>query len=265
MSNQLSFQQVGSGQPLVILHGFTGSAEAMLPLAKCLSEERTIYLIDLPGHGQTGLLDDLSLHGFEETVRLLKDLLTHLDLEEVDLLGYSMGGRLALGFAVTYPETVNKLILVSSSPGLSDPNERRSRQRSDDDLADQIIEDGVENFVDSWMQQPLFASQQRLDPAILEEQRQQRLTNDAEGLAASLRGAGTGVQPSLWQSLDLVVADALLVVGEEDSKFRRIAMKMSAKFKESSISVIPDAGHAVHLENLPALNDAICSFLVEHQ
>ena len=108
MSNQLSFQQVGSGQPLVILHGFTGSAEAMLPLAKCLSEERTIYLIDLPGHGQTGLLDDLSLHGFEETVRLLKDLLTHLDLEEVDLLGYSMGGRLALGFAVTYPETVNK-------------------------------------------------------------------------------------------------------------------------------------------------------------
>ena len=120
-------------------------------------------------------------------------------------------------------------------------------------------------FVDSWMQQPLFASQQRLDPAILEEQRQQRLTNNAEGLAASLRGAGTGVQPSLWQSLDLVVADALLVVGEEDSKFRRIAMKMSAKFKKSSISVIPDAGHAVHLENLPALNNAICSFLVEHQ
>ena len=90
MSNNLSFQQVGSGHPLVILHGFTGSAEAMLPLAKCLSEERTIYLIDLPGHGKTGLLNDLPLHGFEETIRLLKDLLAHLDLEEVDLLGYSM-------------------------------------------------------------------------------------------------------------------------------------------------------------------------------
>ena len=124
MSNKLSFQQVGSGHPLVILHGFTGSAEAMLPLAKCLSEERTIYLIDLPGHGKTGLLNDLPLHGFEETIRLLKDLLAHLDLEEVDLLGYSMGGRFALGFAVAYPETVKKLMLVSSSAGLSDPNER---------------------------------------------------------------------------------------------------------------------------------------------
>jgi len=265
MSNKLSFQQVGSGHPLVILHGFTGSAEAMLPLAKCLSEERTIYLIDLPGHGKTGLLNDLPLHGFEETIRLLKDLLAHLDLEEVDLLGYSMGGRFALGFAVAYPETVKKLMLVSSSPGLSDPNERRLRQRSDNDLAEQIIKDGVETFVDNWMQQPLFASQQRLDPTILEQQRQQRLANDAEGLAASLRGAGTGVQPSLWQSLNLVVADTLLIVGEEDPKFRRIAMKMTAKFDKSSISVISNAGHAVHLENLPALKSAICSFLVEQQ
>ena len=261
MKNQLSFQKVGKGDPLILLHGFTGDASTMMPLGLGLSDEKTVYSIDLPGHGETGILEDNSLYGFEETIDLLKDFLIDAELNEINLLGYSMGGRIALGFTIRYPELVRKLVLISSSAGLATQGEREVRRRSDDDLAHQILEEGIEVFVDSWMQQPLFASQQRLDPTVIDKQRQQRLKNSPEGLAASLQGAGTGSQPSLWNQLDSITAETLLVVGEDDSKFRRLAIKMASGIQKSVISVIDDAGHATHLENLLDTTEAIRSFL----
>jgi len=265
MKNQLSFQKIGTGTPLILLHGFTGDTTTMMPLGLGLNEDRTIYLIDLPGHGETGLLDDVSLYGFEETIDLLRNFLIHSNLDQVDLLGYSMGGRIALGFAIRYPELVKKLVLISSSAGLTTTSEQQMRQRTDNALANQILEEGIEVFVDDWMQQPLFASQLRLDPTIIEKQRQQRLRNSPEGLAASLRGVGTGSQPSLWDQLELVTAETLLVVGEDDSKFRRLAMKMAAGIPKSAISVIDEAGHATHLENISASTQTIRSFLRESE
>jgi len=261
MKNQLCFQKVGEGDPLILLHGFTGDASTMMPLGLSLSENRTVYSIDLPGHGETGVLEDSSLYGFEETIDLLRAFVVDAELNQVDLLGYSMGGRIALGFTIRYPELAKKLVLISSSAGLTTQSEREVRRRVDGDLAHQILEEGIEVFVDSWMQQPLFESQQRLDPTIIEKQRQQRLKNSPEGLAASLQGVGTGSQPSLWNHLESITAETLLVVGEDDSKFRRLAMKMASGIQKSVIAVIDDAGHATHLENLSDTAEVVRSFL----
>ena len=149
MKNQLSFQKVGKGDPLILLHGFTGDASTMMPLGLSLSDEKTVYSIDLPGHGETGILEDNSLYGFEETIDLLRDFLIDAELSEINLLGYSMGGRIALGFTIRYPELVGKLVLISSSAGLATQGEREVRRRSDDDLAHQILEEGlpIEKFI----------------------------------------------------------------------------------------------------------------------
>jgi 2-succinyl-6-hydroxy-2,4-cyclohexadiene-1-carboxylate synthase len=217
--------------------------------------------VDLPGHGRTGVPDDPQLFGFEHTVDALALLLDSHRLRPADVVGYSMGGRLAVGLAIRHPGHVASLTLIGSSAGLSDAAERSARARSDDDLADDLLERGLEWFVDHWMSSPIFASQKRLGPDALAASRAQRLNNHPDGLAGSLRGAGAGRQPSYWHDLAGLRVPVLLVVGEEDPRYRAVAMRMAAGLTRSAIAVIPGAGHAAHLENPDRTTDAIREFL----
>jgi len=113
------------------------------------------------------------------------------------------------------------------------------------------------------MASPLFASQVRLGTDALAAARAQRLENDPEGLAGSLRGAGAGSQPSYWHDLAGIDVPTLLVVGDEDPRFRAIAMRMAAGLPLSTISVVPRAGHAAHLENLDRTSTEILGFLAQ--
>jgi 2-succinyl-6-hydroxy-2,4-cyclohexadiene-1-carboxylate synthase len=163
---------------------------------------------------------------------------------------------------------VASLSLIGASPGLSDPVERAARRRSDDELADDLVDPhreggGLTAFVDRWMASPLFASQVRLGTDALSEARDQRLANDPDGLAGSLRGAGTGAQPSYWHDLVRIDVPTLLVVGDEDPRFRAIAMRMAAGLAHSAIEVVPSAGHAAHLENPDHVRAVIRELLAE--
>ena len=238
-----------SGRPVVALHGFTGSSATMRPLTRPLTDTRRVAAVDLPGHGQSVSNEDAQSFGFEHTVDAVARVIDQHGLGPSHVVGYSMGGRIALGLAVRHPECVTSLSLIGASPGLSDPTERAARRRADDELADDLLEHGLPTFVDRWMASPLFASQERLGADALAAGRAQRLTNDPEGLAASLRGAGTGAQPSHWHDLASIDVPVLLLAGDEDPKFRAIAMRMAAGLMRSAIEVVPEAGHAAHLEN----------------
>ena len=251
----------GDGPPLLLLHGFTGGAATIWPLGHRLTDLRQVAAVDLPGHGRTGVPDDPQLFGFEHTVDALAPLLDSHRLRPADVVGYSMGGRLAVGLAVRHPGYVASLTLIGSSAGLSDAAERSARARSDDELADDLLERGLEWFVDHWMSSPIFASQKRLGPDALAASRAQRLDNHPDGLAGSLRGAGAGRQPSYWHDLAGLRVPVLLVVGEEDPRYRAVAMRMAAGLTRSAIAVIPGAGHATHLENPDRTTDAIREFL----
>ncbi len=263
MSNPLHVEVEGDGPPLVMLHGFTGDTTTMWPLSRALTGIRTVYAVDLPGHGRTGLLDEDALHGFVATVDLLADLFGRLDIGRADVVGYSMGGRFALGLAVLYPDLVETLTLIGASAGIADDGERRARRRADDELADDLLADGIEPFVNRWMALPLFASQDRLGAVALAAARRQRLGNDPAGLAASLRGAGSGAQPSLWSRLHEGDHQTLLLVGAEDAKFRRTAVRLADGLLRSRIAVVPDAGHAAHIENPAATAELIVEFVTE--
>lgn len=240
----------GSGDPLVMLHGFTGSVEAWgEEVLAGLAQAYQIIVVDLLGHGESQAACEAERYQVEELLRDVVQVLDAMAVDRADWLGYSMGGRLALAGAVLHPDRVSRLILESASPGLASENERRARRRADEALAEGIRLGGMEEFVDHWMGLPLFASQGKLPDKVLKEARERRLKNRPDALAACLRGMGTGAQPSFWDRLGEVKVPTLLLAGEEDAKFSDIARRMAEVMPRATLRVIPRAGHTVHLEN----------------
>jgi 2-succinyl-6-hydroxy-2,4-cyclohexadiene-1-carboxylate synthase len=197
----------------------------------------------------------------EETVADLLDVMNQLGCPEFACLGYSMGGRIALSIACMAPQRVRALVLESASPGLASETERAARRAADEALADRIEREGVEAFVRAWEALPLFESQKRLPAHVLERQRAIRLAQRPEGLAGRLRGLGTGRQPSWWGTLDKLHMPILLVTGEDDEKFNRIADEMRSRLSQAVHCRIPGAGHTVHLEQPEAYTQVVLGFL----
>ena len=252
----------GEGFPLLLLHGFTGDSSTWTPFCSVWGRHSRLIIPDIIGHGQTGSPHDLIRYQMEAAAADLIFILDQLGIEKVDLLGYSMGGRLALTFAITYPERIRKLILESASPGLKTDEERIQRRMKDGELANFITEHGIPSFVDYWEAIPLFSTMNNLPDSIRESIREQRLSNNARGLANSLVGMGTGSQPSWWEKLNQLNCEILLVTGEKDEKFCRIAEKMQAGIKKASWIAINDCGHAIHVEQKEKFGTIVSDFLL---
>lgn len=234
---------------VVCLHGFTSSSATWEHVAQQLPNYRVIA-IDLIGHGDTSAPMDVLSYRMEAQVSLLHDVLKQLNVQQFTLLGYSMGGRVALSYALTYPQQIEALLLESASPGLAHEQERAMRKRADDALAARIEQGGIEAFVNEWERIPLFHSQASLPADAQQAIRNERLRQSERGLANSLRGIGTGVQPSNWHRLDELTMPVILITGELDEKFCLLAEKMQVFLAESAHIVVPNVGHAIHVENL---------------
>ncbi|MCF6138392.1 2-succinyl-6-hydroxy-2,4-cyclohexadiene-1-carboxylate synthase [Pseudalkalibacillus berkeleyi] len=252
----------GEGEPLLLLHGFTGSCVDWLPFVDKWKDRYQLILVDLMGHGKTDHPKDVDEYAMNKATEALNHILSELKIESAYVLGYSLGGRVALSFAMRYPKRVKKLILESSSPGLQTEEERLERKRRDDQLADRILRDGIESFVRFWESIPLFKTQLEL---LSEEDRNRlrtmRLRNSEVGLANSLRGMGTGVQPSWWAHLEQFEIPTTLIVGERDQKFLRIAEEMLKLIPYGNLVVIENAGHTVHLEQPEAFAHTVLQVL----
>lgn len=251
----------GRGIPIVLLHGFTGDTSIWNTLQTQLEKHYSVIAIDLLGHGQSDKPVDLGLYRMESVACDVIKLMQSLTVGKMHLLGYSMGGRLALYLAVHFPQYFHSLILESASPGLMTLQEREERRARDNALANKIEANGIDWFVNFWESLSLWDSQKTLDSSILTKQREQRLSNDPLGLANSLRGMGTGVQPSLWGELQYIDMPTQLIVGEHDSKFIRINDEMAQSIPHSSMATLPNAGHTVHLENPRDFLECVKKFL----
>lgn len=229
----------------VVLHGFTGSAAAMAPLTSRLPGP--VLALDLPGHGSGPVSGDPVDYTMSAAIAGVVDAAAHL--ERFTLVGYSMGGRVALHVALACPDRVTALALIGARAGIDDPAERAERIAADEALADRIESEGIEWFADFWASQPLFATQRsRLSAERQAELRAQRLTCDPGGLSHSLRGMGAGaVEPVGCRLGELSMACAL-IAGADDAKFAAIAHQMATAIPQATVSLIPDAGHAAHLE-----------------
>jgi 2-succinyl-6-hydroxy-2,4-cyclohexadiene-1-carboxylate synthase len=235
-----------AGTPsLLLLHGFTGSVRNWDALVPALSENFRVIRVDLPGHGRTAHSDDPSRYDMSSVAADLVALLKALGASPAVVCGYSMGARLGLCLAAWHPDAVSALCLESGSPGLATDAERAERRAADDALAARIVSAGVSEFAREWEALPIWRTQ---SDALKLSQRAGRLANRAEGLARSLRGMGTGAQPSVWEALPALTMPVRCVVGECDSKFVAIAAAMRERNPTLDVTVVPGIGHAVHLE-----------------
>jgi 2-succinyl-6-hydroxy-2,4-cyclohexadiene-1-carboxylate synthase len=256
-------------RPVVLLHGFAGSSlDWGTQIPSALRARGELLLVNLPGH-EHGVLPPLpppsaahaDRHRFEAVLDALIRLLDRADVEVADWVGYSMGGRLALGAAVLHPTRVGRLVLESASPGLKTPAERMEREAQDAALAARIEAEGVSAFLDAWMDLPLFASQAALPLETRRAARALREGHSAEGLARALRGMGTGVQPSFWPFLGGVRAETLLVTGSLDRKFVAVADEVARAIPGVRTVTVPGVGHNVHLEAPDGWLAAVLPFL----
>lgn len=260
----LRVHERGDGPPLLLLHGFTGSVEAWgEPLLGSLACRHRVLAVDLHGHGRSDTPPSPARSTMEHVVDDLTRVLDAAGAPGAAWVGYSMGGRVALAAAVLRPRRVERLVLESASPGLATDEERRDRREQDEARARALEAEGVAPFVERWMELPLFASQRGLPPEVRASERRRRLANRAEGLAVSLRGMGSGSQPSFWDALETLRAPTLLLTGGEDRRFGRLADDMAARLHDARRRDVPGAGHAVHLEAPEAWLQAVLPFVEE--
>ncbi|PLS01978.1 2-succinyl-6-hydroxy-2,4-cyclohexadiene-1-carboxylate synthase [Neobacillus cucumis] len=251
----------GDGIPLVLLHGFTGDASTWSSFFEEWSRHSRLIVPDIIGHGKSDSPEELKHYQIESMADSLNIILDQIGVNQIDLLGYSMGGRLALTFALLYPNRVRRLILESTSPGLQTESERELRCMNDAKLAKFIIDKGMTSFVDYWENIPLFFSMKKLPASVQKKIREQRLSNSPQGLSNSLLGMGTGSQPSCWDRLDQLNSDVLILTGQEDLKFCQIAEKMVLRLKKVKWMVVKNCGHAIHVEEPEKFGTIVSDFL----
>ena len=234
---------------VVFLHGFTHTGSSWDPVVAALGESYRALAPDIRGHG--GATDRMPV----SLGAVLQDL-AGLAPERFTLVGYSMGGRIALHAALAFGARIERLVLIGASPGLADPDERKARRAADEHLAGEIERSSIEAFAEHWARTPVLAGQ---PPEVLAAVHADRLRNQPAGLATALRGLGTGALSSLWDRLGAVGMPVALVVGERDQKFSAIAAQMASALPDAEVIVVPGAGHAVHLEAPEAVATVIAA------
>jgi len=253
--------ELGTGPPLLLVHGFTGAHVAWPELVvNGLGRSFRVIAPDLVGHGKSSRCAAPERFALDEVLRDLEQVLEARGAPRAHWIGYSMGGRITLGACARMPERVASAVLEGSSPGLRDPVERKARREADAALATRLCARGIEEFVDYWTELPLFESQRELAAGVRSRQRAQRLANDPASLAACLQGLGTGTQPSFWDALRGLSMPLLLVHGARDAKFRGLAERMLESLPNAQIASIAGAGHTTHLERPEAFLEAVLRF-----
>jgi len=250
------------GHP-VLLHGFTGSSAAWggAIVDGLAGVGLPPVLVDLPGHGRYAGETDPERFTLASTL----DLVEAVGEWPADLVGYSMGARIALHFAVSHPELVRRLVLEAGSPGLATDAERAERRAADTALAARAVDEGMLAFAEFWEGQPIFETRRALTEHVVVSQRALRLRNDPASLAAALKGLGTGALPGLWEALPGLTTPTLVLVGALDRKFVGIASRMAEALPDARLVVVPGVGHTVHLERPTEWLEAVTGFLLEER
>jgi 2-succinyl-6-hydroxy-2,4-cyclohexadiene-1-carboxylate synthase len=225
-------------ETIVLLHGFTQTGASWDGVLAELGERYRALAPDLRGHGAAAGVRPITFEA------VIGDVLAAAP-KRFALVGYSMGGRIALHVALAAPERVSRLVLVGATAGIEDAEERAERRRADFALAATIEEEGVDAFAAAWAAQPLFAGQA---PDVAAAARADRRRNTPAGLAAALRGVGTGVMEPLWHRLGELPMPVLALAGERDARFRALAERIAHSTPRGAHDVVPAAGHAAHLE-----------------
>jgi 2-succinyl-6-hydroxy-2,4-cyclohexadiene-1-carboxylate synthase len=250
-------------KPLILfLHGFMGNINEFDEAIKLMFDEFSYLTLDLPGHGKTQVLGEEEYYTMANTAHALINLLDELKIAKCFLVGYSMGGRLALYLTLNFPQRFLKVVLESASPGLPTEAERLERIKLDTrigrKLARILEKRDFAAFLSNWYNQPIFGnlkSHPEYDRML-----ESRLQNNPQELDKSLHFMGTGCQPSLWEKLEDNKIPLLLIAGEYDKKFISLNIEMAKLCKFAQLKIISNSGHNIHFENTLAFGENVKYF-----
>lgn len=247
-------------KPVVLLHGFAGSANIWKFLFENLNLDFPLIAIDLIGHGKSSSPDKCELYSESAQLNQLNKIFDYFNFQEAVLVGYSMGGRLALSYTINYQNKIKGLILESSSPGIEEENLRKERVKNDLLIAEQIQNNELKDFFSEWYNQSVFSSLRNI-PNKLESLIERKTSNNKIGLINSLKGFSTGNMKSYWNDILKMEIPVLLVCGSLDTKYYEIMQKMNSLIPNSTLKVNVGTGHITHLEKPDEFLNFVRSFL----
>jgi 2-succinyl-6-hydroxy-2,4-cyclohexadiene-1-carboxylate synthase len=256
---RLNYFVAGEGTAVTLLHGFTQSGRSWQEVIAATPQGWRWVVPDLRGHGETRIRPGAActMDGCLADLVMLWD---HLGVERTHLVGYSMGGRLALHIAARKPERLLSLLTIGAHAGLEE-DAREGRRLGDEALAQRIENDGLEPFVKYWSGLPLFAGLERRGPSFLAQVRAERMNNTVAGLACSLRGMGAGTMQPVWDDLARVTVPCTFVAGQLDHGYVASARKLAGAVPNGRVEVVLRAGHAVHQERPEAFAHVLANHL----
>lgn len=255
----LSYFVQGDGPPVTLLHGFTQSGQSWREVVSRMPPGWMWIVPDLRGHGETRLGAGARC-SMDACAADLDLLWGHLGVTATHLVGYSMGGRLALHVAARKPERLLSLLTVGAHAGLPE-DARKERTKTDEALATRIEQEGLEAFVEYWSALPLFAGLHRRGDAYVGRVRAERMKNHVAGLACSLRGMGAGVMEPVWDALARVTAPCTFVAGQKDRAYIASARRLASSVPHGRAEIVPRASHAVHQERPEAFARVLAAHL----
>lgn len=260
---RLHYEAMGppTGDAVTLLHGFTQTSRSWRELIAMLPKDCRYLVPDLRGHGLTKLKPGTP-HTMAACTADLLALWAAEGVSKTHLAGYSMGGRLALHVATAHPDRLLSLTTIGAHAGMAEEL-RPARRASDEQLAGKIERRGVAEFVKYWGTLPLFKGLDRRGPAFRASLDADRRRNTAAGLAASLRGMGSGVAEPVWDDLARVDCPCLFIAGAEDHGYAHEARRLAASVPHGRAEIVPRAGHAVQLERPQAVGRLLSAQLRE--
>ena len=225
-----------------------------------MAGEYYCLLPDLPGHGSHTARPFEPPLTFEIIAAEIAAQLDLLGYPQIDMVGYSMGGRIALYFAARYPERVNKLVIESGSPGITEQDARQARRRADARRAGEIVQRGMPAFVEDWYQLPLWASLEQR-PEKLQAKKDDCAQNDPVWMAKVIEELSPGTQPAVWDALPNMHIPTLLAAGALDPKYPQLLQKAVTLLPQGKMLLFEDAGHNIHYEQPESFARQVINFL----
>lgn len=251
-----------NNKPIVLLHGFSGSGESFDHICTKLSHSSPLWTIDLIGHGNTESPDLPLYYRHDSQLKQLNTLFSKLELDSPILLGYSMGGRLAMNYAVNFPDNISGLILESTNMGIDNESDKRKRELVDTELSNDIRNDYI-SFLEKWNRLPLFKSANSASTKQMENfKRIQKLQNPI-GLAHSICQFSPAFMPEISHRLYQLPKPILILTGENDRKYTELWIELSRHLRLPQHRIIQNAGHRVHLDNPDGYIMAIVNYITE--